>query len=99
MKGANPKSRCMARPAIATAVSLLIIVSGTAAPASSERQVGVAPVVIPFELATRHIILKVSVNGSRPLSFVLDTGASAALIRMDPAKELGLLLEGTVKTG
>jgi hypothetical protein len=89
----------MTRTAFVTAVSLLVIASGTAAPASSERQAGAAPVVIPFELATRHIIVKVSVNGSRPLSFVLDTGASAALIRMDPAKELGLLLEGAVKTG
>jgi hypothetical protein len=33
-------------------------------------------VSIPFEIAaTRHILLKVSVNKSRPLSFVLDTGA------------------------
>src|SRR5262245_26484302 len=54
---------------------------------------------IPFELANRHIIVKVSVNKSRPLSFIFDTGADAAIIRMDPAKELGLKLEGSVRTG
>ena len=54
------------------------------------------PVVIPFELATRHIIVKASINKSRPLSFIFDTGASAALIRIDVAKELGLSLTGSV---
>jgi predicted aspartyl protease len=65
--------------------------SGAAAP-----QVRPAPVIIPFELATRHIIVKVSINKSRPLSFILDTGASAAIVRLDVAKELGLSLTGSV---
>jgi hypothetical protein len=39
------------------------------------------------------------VNKSRPLSFVLDTGATAAIIRMDVAKELGLSLHGTANIG
>lgn len=58
-----------------------------------------APIVIPFELATRHIVVKVSVNKSRPLAFVFDTGADRAIVRMDVAKELGLSLEGTVSGG
>ena len=47
-------------------------------------------------VANRHIILKVSVNRSRPLSFVLDTGANSAIIRMSVAKELHLALQGSV---
>ena len=55
-----------------------------------------APVArIPFELAPRHIILKATVNNSRPLSFILDTGANIALVRSDTAKELGLSLYGS----
>ncbi len=59
----------------------------------------VAPVTIPFELANRHIMLKVKVNDSRPLSFVLDTGDQYAIINLDRAKELGLKLQGQVRMG
>ena len=54
---------------------------------------------IPFELATRHVMLKVTINNSRPLSFVLDTGANLAIVRMPVANELGLQLEGSVIAG
>jgi hypothetical protein len=57
------------------------------------------PIVIPFELATRHILVKVTVNRSRPLTFILDTGAGSAIMRLDVAKELGLRLEGDVNIG
>jgi membrane-associated protease RseP (regulator of RpoE activity) len=56
-------------------------------------------VVIPFELVTGHIVFKAKVNNSRPLSFVLDTGASPTIIQLDRAKELGLRLHGEVGTG
>jgi hypothetical protein len=56
--------------------------------------VGAEPITIPFELSTRHVIVKVTINHSRPLSFVLDTGDDVAIVRMDVAKELGLKLEG-----
>jgi hypothetical protein len=44
-------------------------------------------------------VLKVKVDNSTPLSFVLDTGSQFAIINLDRAKELGLKLEGTVKMG
>jgi hypothetical protein len=56
-------------------------------------------VTIPFELITRHIMVKVKVNNSRPLSFVLDTGDKVGVIDMEVAKELGLKLEGQVRVG
>lgn len=59
-----------------------------------------APVArIPFELVPRHIILQATVNNSRPLSFILDTGANIALVRSDTAKELGLSLYGSANAG
>src|SRR5215471_9290309 len=58
-----------------------------------------APVTIPFELVTRHIMLKVKVNNSRPLSFVLDTGDKVGVIDSEVAKQLGLTLEGQVRVG
>ena len=51
------------------------------------------------EKATRHIIVKGTINKSRPLAFVLDTGANRAIVRLDVAKELGLTLHGNVRTG
>ena len=38
-------------------------------------------------------------NGSRPLSFALDTGAGPALVTLQTATELGLSLYGTVNSG
>ena len=58
-----------------------------------------APVTIPFELVTRHIMVKVKVNNSRPLSFVLDTGDKVGVIDSEVAKQLGLTLEGQVRVG
>lgn len=58
-----------------------------------------APISIPFELVTRHIVVQVKVNNSRPLSFVFDTGDRVGIIDTDVAKELGLKLEGQVRIG
>jgi hypothetical protein len=58
-----------------------------------------APVTLPFELVIRHIVLPVTINGSRPLSFVLDTGAKAVIVDLGRAKELGLSLSGEIRAG
>ena len=47
---------------------------------------------IPFELYNNHIYLQVSVNGSKPLSFLFDTGAPH-FIDSKQAKALGLKLK------
>jgi len=47
---------------------------------------------IPFRLFNNHIYLRVSVNGSAPLWFVLDTGAPANMIDTKHARALGLKL-------
>ena len=54
-------------------------------------------VTIPFELVLKHVFVRVTVNHSRPLSFMLDTGDKMAIIDLDLAKELGLKFKGPVK--
>ena len=57
------------------------------------------PISIPFELITRHIIIPVRINNSRPLSFVLDTGDKYGIVNTETAKSLGLNLQGQTKVG
>ena len=57
------------------------------------------PVVIPFEFVTRHILIKVRINNSAPLSFILDTGDKVAIVDIGKARSLGLTLEGSVNVG
>jgi predicted aspartyl protease len=49
---------------------------------------------VPFEITNNLVVLQGSINGSRALAFILDTGASATVISDSRAKELGLKLEG-----
>jgi hypothetical protein len=90
------------RAALLVITALLIILPARASSPHLYQPTTVAadaPVTIPFELVTRHIMVKVKVNNSRPLSFVLDTGDKVGVIDMDVAKELGLKLEGQVRVG
>jgi predicted aspartyl protease len=54
-------------------------------------------VVVPFESANNLILLRVSVNGSEPLWFNLDSGAGYCFIDLSRAKALGLQFAGTVQ--
>ncbi len=85
--------------ATALILPLLVIGANTAPSSTALQRTAAGPVAIPFEVASHHIIVKVTVNKSRPLSFVLDTGANLAIVRMDAAKELKLSLEGSVNAG
>ena len=86
------------RIAVALAMGLL---SGAATPQQGvvAQSPGALVATIPFDLASRHVVINVKVNDSRPLAFVLDTGASAAIVSTSTAKELGLSLYGSVNTG
>jgi len=57
------------------------------------------PIVIPFELVTRHIMIRVKINNSGPLWFILDTGDKVAIVDLELAKSLGLTLHGEVNVG
>lgn len=47
---------------------------------------------IPFEFYGSLILLRASVNGSAPLTFILDTGASVTIVDTSRAQALGLRL-------
>lgn len=53
---------------------------------------GKSAVAIPFELDDNLIYVRLSVNGSRPLSFILDTGAYS-MIHARHARTIGLKLK------
>ena len=55
------------------------------------------PFSVPFEANNNLVIVQTSVNSSKPLSFILDTGASGTVISEKAAKDLGLKLEGQAK--
>lgn len=60
---------------------------------------GAPPVTVPFELVNRHIVVGVTVNGSTPLPFVLDTGDKVAILDLDRARQLGLAMGRDVHVG
>lgn len=73
-------------------LSLVLLASASGLRAREAQQ---KPVLsAPFELVGSYIILRVQVNGSRPLSFLLDTGASESVIDTSRATQLGLALKG-----
>jgi hypothetical protein len=84
-------------------IALLLIAASLASAASRTFQTPAppapAPVSIPFELVVRHIVLKVKVNNSAPLSFVFDTGDKVGLIDLERARGLGLNLQGQLHVG
>jgi len=62
---------------------------------------GRSALAIPFELDTNIIYLRVSVNDSPPLSFILDTGSSYTILSLRNAQSFGMKLQllGKVEGG
>jgi Aspartyl protease/PDZ domain len=83
----------------ALAILSLSVVASRPTQTTSPAPAVVSPVTIPFELVTRHIMIPVKINNSRPLSFVLDTGDKFGIVDTARAKELGLNLAGQIKVG
>lgn len=52
---------------------------------------------IPIELNPVHIFMQASVNGSEPLWFIFDTGASVTVLNTATAEALGLDLAGKIE--
>jgi aspartyl protease/PDZ domain-containing protein len=53
-----------------------------------------APVTVPFELLkTKHMVIKVKVNGKGPYPVIFDTGAPVMLLNNKVAKESGLITQ------
>jgi hypothetical protein len=84
------------RAAVFVAGLLLVTTTSCLGQSNTNPAAALSVVTIPFDLVNKHVMLKVRVNNSRPLSFILDTGAKFAIIDRDRAKELGLNLQGEV---
>lgn len=67
----------------------------TAAPAVRFTS-GNSALKIPLEIDNNLLLLRVSVNDSKPMKFIFDTGASHSAISSQRATELGLKTEGEV---
>jgi hypothetical protein len=89
----------MPRRPLILIIALLLSISAVSYAVQSPQPSRPAPIVIPFEMANRHIMLKVKVNNSRTLSFVLDTGDKYGIVDLGVAKELGLNLREGVRIG
>lgn len=57
------------------------------------------PVVIPFTNAGHLVLVDVTLNGSRPLSFVLDSGSARMVVDNAVSRELGLHETGAETIG
>lgn len=57
--------------------------------------------VIPFQLLGNQVFVEVSVDGARPLTFILDTGAPRNTVDLRQARSFGLPLQslGTMRAG
>jgi hypothetical protein len=53
-------------------------------------------ITMPFELVNEHIFIPATLNGSRPLAFLLDTGDKFGIIDLELAKELNVSLGGNI---
>ena len=87
------------RRLITLALFLLFDAEGASPRIVPAAQKAADPLVIPFELVTRHILIRVKVNNSGPLWFIFDTGDKVAIIDLERAKSLGLSLQGEVNVG
>jgi hypothetical protein len=74
------------------ALLLCLISCSTAVCADARFSSGKSALAIPFELDDNLIYVRVNVNGSRPLSFILDTGAHS-IIHARQARSIGLKLK------
>jgi hypothetical protein len=59
---------------------------------------GAHQVTAPFRLANNHVYADVSVNGSKPMTFILDTGGHS-LLTPETAKALGVGSKGNQTSG
>jgi hypothetical protein len=60
-----------------------------APPAPAEK-----PILVPYRLTdTKHVLVRVKLNGQGPFNFILDTGAPAVFIPKKVARKIGLELD------
>ena len=74
------------------AAALLFTPSFAADPAPKDKPA--AAIEVPYRLTdTKHVLVRVKLNGQGPFNFILDTGAPAVFIPNKIAKKIGLKLD------
>lgn len=81
-------------PRLAPSISLSVLLAGmlavTFSPVRAEEQV--KTVVVPFEvLKSKHIAVKVKINGKGPYRLIFDTGAPFTLVNTRVARDSGMV--------
>jgi hypothetical protein len=75
---------------ICAAYATLLLLSGTAR--ADTPKMPAAPITVPFELlGSKHIAVKVMINGKGPYRLIFDTGAPFILINNKTARDSGML--------
>ena len=90
------------KKALTALASIAMAAVGLVAARPQDRGVRVTlaePVTIPFESLNGLIAIPIRVNGSAPLSVIVDTGAKPSVVAIERAREMGLALQGAVKVG
>jgi hypothetical protein len=67
-------------------------------PNTAQWPAGKDAVTIPFRLINNHIYVDAAINGTAPMPFVFDTGATD-IIQASAAKSLGIAVEGALPGG
>jgi predicted aspartyl protease len=100
----NVKTTALCLAAVLAIAALFGVTEGRSSQAEPEEKLEISwavpnhkIAVIPFESPNNMILLQVSVNNSKPLWFVLDSGSSYCLIDQSQAKALGLQFESTAQ--
>jgi hypothetical protein len=79
------------------AIAACLVVLGTAFPVWADKP-ELKPVIVPFDLLiTKHIVVKVKINGKGPYRLIFDTGAPVSLLNTKIAKETGLIAKNAPK--
>lgn len=72
--------------------SALLLMFVAMAPGGAEEPAAVKPVTVPFELLkTRHLAVRIKLNGQGPYRVIFDTGAPVNLLNSRTARASGLL--------
>jgi hypothetical protein len=76
----------------------VVLLMGLAAGPAWAGATGAKPVTVPFELlASKHIAIKIKINGKGPYRVIFDTGAPMTLINNRIAKDSGALKKQTMR--
>src|SRR5262249_18421566 len=80
--------RSTLRPFASLAIVVLFLIAAPLCADSPERK----PVTVPFDLLiTKHMVLKVKINGKGPFRVIFDTAAPVSLLNAKTAKAAGVL--------